>query len=76
MIQQVKDLAQDYEYTNGSYGFIKGVEHQKKENDIFAIKFAEWYSKENVMENTEKYFHYTMEDMLNEFEKEYYEGTL
>jgi hypothetical protein len=69
MRQEVKDLAQEYEYTNGSYGFIEGVKYQEKENDLFAIKFAEWYSKENVMENAEKYFHYTIEDMLNEFKK-------
>jgi hypothetical protein len=71
MRQQVKDLAQDYEYTNGSYGFIKGVEHQEKENDIFAIAFAEWC---DLNYNTLR--HSDMNQLLLEFKKEYYEDTL
>ena len=71
MRQQVKDLAQDYEYTNGSYGFIKGVEHQEKENNIFAIKFAEWCDLNyNTLRLSD------MNQLLLEFKKEYYEDTL
>jgi hypothetical protein len=71
MRQQVKDLAQDYEYTNGIYGFKEGVKYQEKENDKFAIKFAEWCDKNyNTLRLSD------MNQLLLEFKKEYYEDTL
>jgi hypothetical protein len=71
MRQQVKDLAQDYEYTNGSYGFKEGVKYQEKENDKFAIKFAEWC---DLNYNTLR--HSDMNQLLLQFKKEIYEDTL
>jgi hypothetical protein len=71
MRQEIIDLAQEYEYTNGSYGFIEGVKYQEKENDIFATKFAEWCDKNY---NTLK--HYSINNLLLEFKKENYEATI
>jgi hypothetical protein len=42
----------------------------KQKNDIFAIKFAYWLRKEDTIENAEKWFHYSDEDMLNVFKEE------
>jgi len=72
MRQEIIDLAQEYEYTNGSYGFIEGVKYQEKENDIFAIKFADWvidYSFNGMYSND-------INELLKEFKKEIYEATI
>jgi hypothetical protein len=50
---------------------LEGVEHQEKENDIFAIKFAEWCDLNyNTLRLSD------MNQLLLEFKKEYYEDTL
>jgi hypothetical protein len=72
MRQEIKDLAQDYEYTNGIYGFIEGVKHQEKQNDSFAIKFAEWCCAKNM--GVSKFTLY--EGELEIFKKEIYETTI
>jgi hypothetical protein len=72
MRQEIKDLAQEFEYTNGTYGFIEGVKHQEKENDLFAIKFAEWCDKNY---NTLKPYN-SINNLLLEFKKEVYEATI
>jgi len=35
-----------------------------------AIKFYHWMIENNTLENAEKYFHYSDEDMYNEFKKQ------
>lgn len=45
-------------------------EKLQKEQDEFAIKFANWLRKEDTPENAEKWFHYSDMDMLNAFKEE------
>lgn len=35
-----------------------------------AIKFYHWMIENHTLENAEKYFHYSDEDMYNEFKKQ------
>ena len=48
----------------------KEIDELKRKNDEFAIKFAYWFRKEDTMDNAEKWFHYSDEDMLNAFKEE------
>jgi hypothetical protein len=76
MRQEIKDLAQDYEYTNGTYGFIKGVKHQEKQNDSFAIKFAEWYLNLWLTDDDSSFDNNSPEELLEIFKKEIYDDTI
>ena len=72
MRQEVKDLAQEYEYANGSYGFIEGVKHQEKENDDFAIAFTDWVIDYSFNQRNG----YDLKELLKQFKKEIYETTI
>jgi hypothetical protein len=43
---------------------------EQEERDKFAIAFHRWMKINDTQANSEKYFHYTDRDMLNEFKKE------
>lgn len=50
--------------------YYHAKKEEDKENDEFAIKFANWLRKEDTQENAEKWFHYSDMDMLNAFKEE------
>lgn len=60
---------EEFDFTSFEFGvnWQRGINHTK---DDFAIKFANWFRKEDTPENAEKWFHYSDEDMLNAFKKE------
>lgn len=45
-------------------------EQEQEEKDKFAIAFHRWMRLNDTLKNSDKYFHYTDKDMLNEFKKE------
>jgi hypothetical protein len=45
-------------------------EKEQAEKEKFAIEFHRWMRVNETQANSEKYFHYTDKDMLNEFKKE------
>lgn len=44
----------------------------QEEVDRFAIAFHQWMRMNDTQENADKYFHYTDNDMITEFKKEFY----
>lgn len=46
----------------------------QEEVDIFAMKFHLWMLRNDTEENAERFFHYELTDMLNEFKKEEQNG--
>lgn len=45
-------------------------EQEQIERDKFAIAFHRWMRVNDTLKNSDKYFHFTDKDMLNEFKKE------
>ena len=63
--KQIEEIAKDYEYTNGVYGFKEGVKLQKKQQDEFAIGFAEW-----ILRNWNNYGPNDERELLEIYKKE------
>lgn len=47
-------------------------ENTRNISDKFAIAFHKWMKINDTQENADKYFHYTDDDMITEFKKEFY----
>lgn len=43
---------------------------EQEERDEFAMRFHLWMLENDTEENAERFFHYKLTDMLNEFKKE------
>ncbi len=52
------------------YDWLLCIEHAEKMEQEQSIAFHKWMLENNTIENAERFFHYTDEDMYNEFIKE------